>query len=380
MIGRPVPAYQICKRCVMDTSDPEILFDADGNCNHCSDFLRNRIHDVKPDQDGTALATLMEQVKATGRGRKYDCVVGVSGGVDSSSVVRLAVSHGARVLAVHMDNGWNSPIAVQNIRQLVERLGIDYASYVLPWDDFRKTQIAFLRASVPEAETPTDIAIQRAVHHYALKEGVRHVLSGGNTASEGILPVAWHYNARDMRYNNAILSAGGCQRRHFAAMKFGVMDEAYVKVFRNIKTVYPLNYVEYNKDSERALLERDYGWTYYGSKHGESRFTKFIQNYYLYVKHGIDYRRATGSSEICFGKASRKEVLAKLEISPYTGMDLDGEIEYVAKKLSLSRPELDAIINAPPNWYFHFPNNRKWLGRLYDTYRFIYGRQKRSNF
>lgn len=372
--------YRICTRCVMDTSDPEIQFDTSGVCNHCTDYLENRIHGLTPDSSSDGLATLLARIKKAGRGHSYDCVVGVSGGVDSSSVARMAVSHGLRVLAVHMDNGWNSPIAVRNINRLVEQLGIDYESYVLPWDDFRQVQLAFLRASVPEAETPTDIAIQRAVHHFALKNGIRHVLGGGNIVSEGILPVSWHYDARDMRYSHAILKAGNCARRHFASQKYGVFDEAYLKVVRGIRTVYPLNFMHYDKDAERALLERDFGWQYYGSKHGESRFTKFIQNYYLFVKHGIDYRRATASSELCCGKGDRDAVLAKLQALPYADMDVDGELDYIAKKLAIDRKELDAIVAAPPKWYFDYPNNRKWLGRIYNTYRFIHGQQKRSNF
>ena len=372
--------YRICNRCVMDTSDPEIRFDSEGHCNHCTDYLQNRIHGVKPDTSGSELVSLMERVKQAGVGRKYDCVVGVSGGVDSSSVVRIAVQHGLRVLAVHMDNGWNSPIAVQNINRLVERLGIDYASYVLPWDDFRKTQVAFLKASVPEAETPTDIAIQRAVHHYALKEGVRFILGGGNLASEGILPASWHYNARDMRYSNAILKAGNCPRRHFATQRYGLREEFYFKILRGIRTVYPLNFMKFDKDAERAILERDFGWEYYGSKHGESRFTKFIQNYYLFVKHGIDYRRATSSSELCFGKIDRAAALARLEPLPYAEMDVEAELDYLAKKLSIERTELEQIIAAPAKWYFDYPNNRKWLGRVYDAYRLLYGKKKRSNF
>ena len=372
--------YRICTRCVMDTSDPEIHFDAAGVCNLCTDYLAHRIHGLNQEAGGDGLAALLAGVKAAGRGRKYDCVIGVSGGVDSSSVARLAVSHGLRVLAVHMDNGWNSPIAVKNISLLVEQLGIDYASYVLPWDDVRKSQVAFLRASVPEAETPTDIAIQRAVHHYALKHGVRHVLAGGNIASEGILPVSWHYDGRDMRYSYAILKAGNCSRKHFKSQKYGAWDEAYLKVARRIRTLYPLNFIQYDKDAERTVLEQEFGWQYYGSKHGESRFTKFIQNYYLFVKHGIDYRRATASSELCSGKGDRNEALAMLARSPYADMDVEVELDYVAKKLAMERGELDRIIAAPPKWYFDYPNNRKWLGRVYNTYRFIHGQQKRSNF
>lgn len=374
------PSYQICKRCIMDTSDPEIRFDEDAVCNHCTDYLQNRINGLKPDTTGGELALLMERVRRAGRGHKYDCVIGVSGGVDSSSVVRLAATHDLRVLAVHMDNGWNSPVAVQNVSRLVEKLGVDYASYVLPWDDFRKVQVAFLEASIPEAETPTDIAIQRAVHSYAAKEGVPHILAGGNIASEGILPAAWHYNARDMRYSNAILKAGNCSTRHFRTQRYGLLEEGYYKIVRGIKTVYPLNFMKYDKDAERAVLERDYGWEYYGSKHGESRFTKFIQNYYLYVKHGIDYRRATASSELCAGKIDRNTALSRLEKLPFDGMDVQGELDYVAKKLSITRSDLNRIIEAVPKWYFDYPNNRAWLGRVYDAYRFLYGKHKRSNF
>lgn len=374
------PNYRICKRCVMDTSDPEIVFDEEGNCNHCTDYLQNRIHGVKPDTSGQELAALMERVRQAGRGRKYDCVIGVSGGVDSSSAVRLAATHGLRVLAVHMDNGWNSPIAVQNVSRLVQKLGIDYASYVLPWDDFRKVQVAFLKASVPEAETPTDIAIQRAVHHYALKEGVRYILAGGNISSEGILPASWHYNARDMRYANAILKAADCPRRLFATQRYGLREESYYKVVRGIRTVYPLNFMKYDKDGERRILENDYGWEYYGSKHGESRFTRFIQNYYLNVKHGIDYRRATASSELCFGKIDREAALARLEPLPYADMDVEAELDYIAKKLAITREEMKRIVDATGKWYFDYPNNRKLLGRIYGLYRTLHGKQKRSNF
>lgn len=372
--------YRICSRCVMDTSDPEIRFDDAGVCNLCTDYLQNRLNVVAPERGEVPLAALLDRVKQAGRGRKYDCVVGVSGGVDSSTVLRLAVAHGLRVLAVHMDNGWNSPVAVQNINRLVQQLGVDYASYVLPWDDFRKTQVAFLRASVPEVETPTDIAIQRAVHHHASRHGVRYVLGGGNIASEGILPVSWHYNGRDMTYNNAILDAGQCPRRNFAAARFGVLDEFYMKIIRSIRTVYPLNYYEFDKDAERTLLERDFGWQYYGSKHGESRFTKFIQNYYLYAKHGIDYRRATASSELCFGKIDRATALQRLESSPHADMDVPMEMDYVAKKLAIPREELDRIVAAPAKWYFDYPNNKKLLGMVYDAYRLLHGKRKTSNF
>ncbi|MBH9538449.1 N-acetyl sugar amidotransferase [Novosphingopyxis sp. YJ-S2-01] len=373
--------YQICTRCVMDTTDPLISFDDAGMCNHCTDFLANRMGVITAPAEGTAsLETLFDQVRAAGRGNDYDCVVGVSGGVDSSYVAVLAAEHGLRVLAVHLDNGWNSKIAVENIRNLATRLKFGYASYVLPWTDFRRVQVAFLQGSVPEAETPTDVAIQRAVHDNARKAGAKYILSGGNIASEGILPKTWHYNARDTRYSHAILDAADCPRSAFASQKFGALQEGYARVMKGIRTAYPLNTISYDKAAARAKLEQEYGWQYYGAKHGESRFTRFIQTYYLPIKHSIDYRRATLASELLTGATTREEALAILETSPYADYDVDGESAYIAKKLNLSGADLAAIIAAPPKFYYDYPNNEEGLARLYDLYRRMTGRKKTSNF
>lgn len=375
------PAYRICTRCVMDTSDPDITFDAEGRCNHCTDYLGVRVSLLNRDPADTAgLSKLMATIKQAGRGSKYDCVVGMSGGVDSSYVATLAVEHGLRVLAVHLDNGWNSPIAVENINKLVTKLGLGYASYVLPWNDFKKVQVAFLKASIPEAETPTDVAIQRAVHAQAAKHGVRYILSGGNLASEGILPATWHYNARDMRYARAVMKAAGCPWKHFSALSFSLPREVYYRVGARIKTVYPLNHVVYDKGAARASLEQNAGWRYYGSKHGESRFTKYIQTYYLVVKHGIDYRRATLSSEICIGQIERDEALKVLGEKSYNEADIATDGQYIAKKLGISDAELRDIVAAAPRWYRDFPNNEVALGRIYSAYRYLTGRARTSNF
>ena len=365
----------------MDTSDPLITFDEQGVCNLCTDFLENRLALITASKEGTAeLEPLFDTVRKAGRGRKYDCVVGVSGGVDSSYVTTLAAEHGLRILAVHLDNGWNSKIAVENIRNLATKLKLDYASYVLPWSDFRRVQVAFLKASVPEAETPTDVAIQRAVHDHAAKHGVKYILSGGNTATEGILPVTWLYNPRDTKYAHAILDATGCPRSAFDSQKFGALREGYCRVVHGIKTVYPLNYVKFDKAAARSYLEQNYGWQYYGSKHGESRYTRFIQSYYLVVKHGIDFRRANLASEIMTGGTTREAALEILSRSAYADLDVAGETAYVAKKLGLSVEELETIIAAPPKYYFDYPNNQENLGRLYDLYRRLTGRKKTSNF
>ena len=364
----------------MDTSDPLITFDEDGHCNHCTDYLRTRIGLISRDPSGKDLERLFATVKARGRGRRYDCAVGLSGGTDSSYVAFLARKADLRVLGVHLDNGWDSPVAVENVKNIVRRLKIDYAAYVLPWDEFRRVQIAFLRASAPEAETPTDVAIQRAVHKLALDRGAGSILSGGNIASEGILPVAWHYNARDTKYSHAILNANHCPKSYFRSQKFGLIGEAYAKVLRGVRTYYPLNSIAYNKDEARKTLESAVGWRDYGSKHGESRFTKFIQAYYLPVKHGIDYRRATMSSEICLGQVGREQALVVLRSKPYDKIDVETELQYVAKKLAVPIDELRDIIAQPARWFWDYPNNQRVLGMIYDAYRGFAGQPKTSNF
>ena len=365
----------------MDTSDPLIQFDEQGYCNLCRDFLQNRLPVIRSSQESEGrLDEYLDTVRKRGRGQPYDCVVGVSGGVDSSYTCALAAEHGLRVLAVHLDNGWDSVTSVGNIRNLMRKLGIDYASTVLPWKQFREVQLAFLKASVPEAETPTDIAIQLAVHKHAVKNGARTILSGGNIATEGVLPATWHYNARDIRYSYAILRAANCPRENFATQKYGTVQETYYKVVRGIKTLYPLNRIRYSRHEARETLERNYGWKYYGSKHGESGYTKFIQTFYLFVKHGIDYRRATFCSEILLDKISREQALAVLETPPFSAEAFEQEIQYVCKKLSIQRSDMDTIIAAPPKYFFDYPNNSRTLPLVYNLYRALTGRKKASNF
>jgi hypothetical protein len=224
------------------------------------------------------------------------------------------------------------------------------------------------------------VAIQRAVHKLALERGAGSILSGGNIATEGILPVTWHYNARDTKYSLAILRVDHCPKTYFRSQKFGVLDEVYAKVLRGVRTYYPLNSVAYNKDIARTELESVLGWRYYGSKHGESRFTKFIQTYYLPVKHGIDYRRATLSSEICLDQVTREEALQVLGRRPYEDAEVEVELLYVAKKLAVPIDELREIIAQPPRWFWSYPNNQKVLGMIYDAYRALAGQQKTSNF
>lgn len=364
----------------MDTTDPEITFDSVGNCCHCTEFLGKRAkHAYQGEESDEALDRLVDEVKLAGRGKEYDCVIGVSGGADSCYVAYLAGQRGLRPLAVHMDNGWNSDKAVLNITSVTRKLGIDYESYVLDWEEFKDVQLAFLKASVPEAETPTDVAIPAALHHVAARHGIKYILSGGNLATEGILPKSWHYDAKDLKYFNHIQRKFGARKlRTFPT--FGYKREMYYKLVKGIRTLYPLNFVPFVKDEAIKLLEREFDWKHYGAKHQESRYTKFIQSYYLYEKFGIDYRRAGMSIEICAKQLNRAEAVEKLRSKPYDAATIEADTHYISKKLGISRDEFQGILNKPAKWHWDYPTEQKKLAFIYDTYRRVFKKEKLDRF
>jgi len=361
--------YQQCVRCIMDTTDPEIIFDEKGICNHCTEFL-TRKEEVKAMKKSGAehLEEILKKIKTSGRNSKYDVLLGISGGADSCYVGYLLKKKGIRTLLVHMDNGWNSDDATLNIKNVAKKLGFDYQSYVLDWEEFRDIQLAFLRASVVEAETPTDIAIMGALHRIAAQEGIKYIVSGGNLATEGILPRTWHYNAKDTKYFNHIQKTFGTKKaRKFPA--FGFQTETYYKLIRGIKIVYLLNYVDDNKSQAIKILQDEIGWKNYGGKHHESRFTKFVQSYLLPKKFQLDYRKATLSSQICVGEISRKEALEALNKPLYNVDDIEREKVYIAKKLRITKEELEEIIELPGKYYNEYPNDEKRLEFIYKIYR-----------
>lgn len=361
--------YRQCTRCVMDTSDPLITFSQEGHCNHCTDYF-GRIANLtyRGEESDRRLAEVVEVIRRAGRGRNYDCVIGISGGIDSCYAAWVVKNQGLRPLAVHMDNGWNSDIAVKNIKKVAQTLGIDYESYVLDWDEFRDLQLAFLRASVPEIETPTDMAIPAALHRIAADNGIRYVISGGNYATEGILPAAWHYNAKDLKFLKAVHRRFGTGKlRTFPT--FGYRDEAYFKLVKGIRIVYLLNHVPYAKDDAMRFLQEELGWQYYGGKHFESRITGFVHSYVLPVKFGIDYRRATLSTQICAGATTRDQALQVLAAPPFTPEQAAREKEYVAKKFEISVAELDDILSQPPRTHRDYPNDQQRLEFFYRMYR-----------
>mgnify|MGYP006086571455 CR=1 FL=1 len=374
--------YQCCSRCVMDTSDPEIQFDKSGFCNHCNEFTLKRLHiaNSKPDLDG--LTEMFQSIKArnTGKGSKYDVIVGISGGCDSSYAIHLAHTHGLKILAVHIDNGWNSGLANINIKKILDATGIDYVCKVLPWKNYEELQIAYLKASVPEADAPFDIAIYRWQFELASQHNVKDIIGGGNMSGEGILPSSWHYNDRDLTYAKSILKVANLTLSDYKGLSCGFLRDAYFRTVKKIRFNSPLDLVGYDKEKAKLELSELYGWIDYPMKHGESRYTRFLQSYYMFLKHGIDYRRTWLSCNICLGICTRDEAVKELEKLPYDAIEMEEEIKYIAKKLKIPLIELKEIISSPPKWFYNYRNQKYILGRLYDVYRIIFNKKKLTNF
>jgi N-acetyl sugar amidotransferase len=364
-------SYRQCNRCVMDSTDSEITFDEKGYCNHCNEFfdkIAKRVY--QGESSDKKLLQLVENMKIHGRNKNYDCLIGISGGIDSCYAAYIVKTLGLKALIVHLDNGWNSEISVTNIKNVANKLRFDYQSYVLDWDEFRDLQVAFLKASVPEAETPTDIAIPASLHNIAAKYGIKYIISGGNFATEGILPKSWHYNAKDVKYLKFIHKKFG-EKKLKTFPTFGYLKEMYYKYVLGMKMIYLLNYVPYSKKEAMKTLENELGWKYYGGKHYESIYTGFLQSYILPVKFAIDYRRATFSTQICMGEISREEAMAELINKPYDPIKAEEEKEYVCKKLGLSISEFEEIMNLSPKTYKDYPNDRKKLEFIYNIYRMM---------
>jgi hypothetical protein len=368
----------------MDTTDPRIIFNESGECNHCTDFLNTRLsvtsHKNKY-KDLSALNKVFSIIKDAQRSiSNYDVVIGISGGVDSSYTALLAQEAGLRVLAVHMDNGWDTPISVRNIFKLIHLDSIHYQSFVLNWTNFKLIQRAFLEAGVPDIELPTDIAIQSVLHRVASQHRVRFILSGGNIANEGILPASWLYNGRDGLYARSVISAMGYSADPYAEIDLTLFNELKYRLVNGIRTVYPLNYFSYDKKLAKSTLIENFGWEDYGGKHCESTFTRFAQLIYLPTRHNVDYRRAYLSADICLGRISRQHAMEELLVPPWKALNVDDDISFVACKLGYNEKSLKQLMFEPCKWYSDFPNREALLSIVYTVYRFITGRLKASSF
>ncbi len=365
----------------MDTSDPWINFNEEGFCNHCSDFINKRLPLIQHiNKDERALTKIFDEIKSKRRANNYDVLIGISGGVDSSYALLLAQKAGLKILALHMDNGWDAPIAIKNINKLIELKGVDYECEVLNWNNFKKIQRIFIESGLPDIELPTDIAIQAALNKFAIKYKIKTILAGGNISNEGILPSSWMYNPRDSFFAESIIKKSGKSVSIFKPIKYGFRDELAHRLIHRIKTIYPLNKIYYDKEKAKKQLKEEIGWLTPIEKHCESTYTRFCQLIYQPKRNKIDYRRAHLSSDICMKRCTRKYALKELEKEPWSKIDVESDLRFIAYKLNFSINDLKKIMNRSSLWYVDFPNREKLLGLAYNSFRLLTGRKKNTNF
>lgn len=351
--------YRICNYCVMDTTDSEIEFDEKGVCNNCNRALKlinSSVYSLPDNEKQKSLSELINKIKAEGSHNKYNCIIGLSGGVDSSYVAYSLKRMGLNPLAIHLDNGWNSELSVKNIENICKKLNIDLVTNVLNWEEFRDLQLSFLKASTPDSEVPSDHAIISILYKMAVKENVKYIIAGSNLTSETIMPRTWSYGHNDWKYINAVHKKFGTYKLknfpHFSIFKF-----MYYKIFKKITWVAVLDYMTYDKSEAKKLLINELDWKDYGGKHEESIYTKFYQDYILTHKFNIDKRRAHFSSLICSGYMTRQQALDELNTPAYKVNKLIEEIEYVAKKLNITVEEFHNIMTLAKKSFHDYPNN-----------------------
>jgi N-acetyl sugar amidotransferase len=346
----PKRPYAICSNCIMDTSDSNITFDTRGWCDYCNNYFTNILPNWHPDERGEKeIMQQVDQIKSDSKGRDHDCLLGISGGVDSSYLAYLAKEKfGLRPLIFHVDAGWNSQQAVNNIEKVVDGLGLDLHTEVIDWLEMKDLQLAFFKAQVPHLDTPQDHAFFAALYNFAAKHGFKYILNGGNYSTECVRePLEWHYHASDLRQLKDIHHRFGTRPLKTFPMADIFTYKLYYRYVKGVRVVRPLNCVPYVKEDAMQLLIDRFGWQRYAHKHYESRFTRFYEGYWLPTKFGFDKRRAHFSSLILTNQMTRAEALERIAKPAYDESTIAQDFEYIATKLDISVAELQALLNGP---------------------------------
>ena len=357
--------YMICSNCIMDTSDSNITFDRRGWCDYCNNYYKNILPNWHPNERGGILISkVVDRLKRDGKGRDHDCIIGVSGGVDSSYVTYLAKARfGLRPLIFHVDAGWNSQQAVNNIEKLVDGLGLDLHTEVVDWLEMKDLQLAFFKAQVPHLDTPQDHAFFAALYNFAAKHGFKYVLTGANNSTECVRePLEWHYHASDLRQLKDIHKRFGSRPLRTFPKADIFTYKLYYRYVKGVRVVKPLNYVPYVQEAAMQELVDRFGWQRYAHKHYESRFTRFYEGYWLPTKFGYDKRRAHFSSLILTKQMTREEALQRVGQPAYDEATVTQDFEYVATKLDLSVAELRALMNGPNKSYRDYKSSMTLIG------------------
>jgi len=349
------PGYRQCAISVMDNIvDPDITFDENGVCNYFYEYQKLAKENLYEGVEGNEkLSELINKIKEEGKGKPYDCVTGISGGVDSSYLIWKAKEWGLRPLIVHFDNGWNSETAVSNIHNIIKHTGFDLFTIVVDWEEFKDLQLAYIKASVVDIEVPTDHAISGTLQRLAAKYGLKYILSGNNIVTEAILPPSWIYNKNDyVNLVNIHKKFGTTPLKTYPL--FGIKEQYLYGIVKNIQTVKPLNYIRYNKHEAKETITKELEWKDYGGKHFESIFTKFYQAYILPHKFGIDKRKPHLSTLIFSGQITKNDALNELKKPLYDEKMLIEEKEYVLKKFGLTENEFDQLMSKPRIEHLHY--------------------------
>jgi len=353
-----------CRRCIMTSkADPDLELDAEGICNHCRRYdtlLPIRV--LKGEAGKAELERIVAKIKADGKGKEYDCLIGVSGGVDSTYVAYLTKQLGLRPIAVHLDNGWNSELAVKNIERTMEKLGIDLYTEVLDWNEFRDLQLSFLKSSTTDMEIPTDHAILSVMWRQAVKRNIKYIISGMNFQTESTHVLSWVYGHWDWTYIKAVhRHFGGRPLRTFP--HFSYLYLFYVHVLRAVRSVSILNYLDFEKPKAMEVLQDELGWQYYGGKHYESVYTRFMQGYILPTKFGVDKRHGHLSDLIRSGQMTREQALEEIAKPPYPADLFAKDYAFVLKKFGITDEQFQAMMQEPVKTFRDYKNS-EWMSRL----------------
>lgn len=353
--------YITCTNCVMDTTDPNVKFDENGVCDHCHDFENI----VKPnwhyDSVGKEkLDSIISEIKSVGKNKEFDCILGLSGGVDSSYMLHYAVKElGLRPLVFHVDAGWNSELAVHNIQVLIDKLGLDLYTEVINWEEMKNFQLAFFKSGVPHLDIPQDLSFIGTLYKFANKHKIKYILNGGNISTECVqYPMEWFYYGTDMKHNNDILEKFGTIPMTTYPFSSIWYHKIYLRYIKGVKVIKPLNLIPFDKNEAIDLLKNEYGWRPYPQKHFESRFTRFYEGYWLPARFGYDVRKVQLSSLILTGQMSREmalQILDKPAIDPET---IPAEKDFISKKLGITLPELEKYFTMPKKYYWDYKNQQ----------------------
>jgi len=348
-----IEEQKICSKCILDSTVPNIRFDEGGVCNYC------KIHEMLEKQyplneiGQRKFKQLIEKIRIDGKGKEYDCVVGVSGGLDSSYTLYLTKKLGLRPLAIHLDNNWDSEIAINNIKKLCKKLNVDLRIIKVDWEEFKDLQLAFLKASTPDVEIPTDIAIQATLYKVAAEEGIRYVIDGHSFRTEGVAPLMWMY--ADGRYIKSVYKRFGKNKKLQNYPNLTISKLLYYVFVKKIRYISLLEYIDYRKEEARKILKEEIGWEDYGGKHYESVYTRFVQSYLLPKKFNIDKRKAYFSALIRSGQMTRDEALEKIKEPPISKEQAEKDKKYVLEKLGLTEEEFEEIMRLLPKTFLDYP-------------------------